>query len=723
MTGKWITCDSRVETPIFTKHFSLDRLPKGAEINISALGYFTLLVNGQRVTDRLFTPAQTDYAYRNDLEKQYGMAFNTTYRVLYLTYDIKEFLHTGENKIEVIVGNGYWRQKEIYTEGTYPYSDKLLLCFDLKLDNKIISTDGSEKAYIYPILRSNMFFGEVVDMRMFHQPLKEAEVSVTDFVPDNLTKESCPPERVVKRITPKRIDNSNLYDCGVNITGWIALKVKGNSGDTVTVELAEEIKNGALDHSTYSPPWRKSIHGEPQKQYDVFLLSGETDELRPMFVYHGFRYFTITAPDSVEIIDMSAEVVHNDLEVTTEFNCDNRVLNWLYNAFIRTQLNNSHGSIPSDCPTRERLGYTGDGQICTPAVARIFDARDFYKKWLQDIYDCQDTVSGRIQNTAPFMGGGGGHGGWGSAIVFVPYYCYKAYGDKSFLTESFDKMKHWLKYMLSNCENGILCNIEGGLWNLGDWAATSEKSLEEMLIPVGFVNNCSLIKQLTYMAEISELLGETDKEYFLGLAQEFRASTYREYFRDGHYCAEVQGAEAFAIWAKLPEYQNLYGSLVKRYRELNRFDTGFIGTYVLIEALSESEYRSDAINLLTSDYPDYSFGGMMARNQTTLSEYFCNDRSHDHPMFGAAVVYLFRNLLGIEDTSYIDGKITFSPCFDSVVKSASGSVPTPFGRAKISFKVGETISVNITVPKGLTATLFYNNCTFNLNSGENKFEF
>lgn len=722
MIGKWITCDPTVETPIFEKKIILETIPQKSEIDISALGYFTLIINGKKVSDELFTPAQTDYAYRTDLEKQYNIKFNVTHRVLYLTYNIANYLQVGENTISIILGNGYWRQKEIYTEGTYPYSDKLLLSFDLRLDNKIISTDGSEKAYIYPILRSNMFYGEVIDMRMFYEPLKEVAVSLADFVPENLTKQTCPAERVIKRITPVKIGD-NLYDCGENITGWLYLKVKGNSGDTVVAEFAEEVKNNTLDHSTYSPPWRKSVHGEPQKQYDVFLLSGKTDELRPMFVYHGFRYFTLTVPDSVEILDFAVEVVHNDLKVTTEFECDNKVLNWIYRAFIRTQLNNSHGSIPSDCPTRERLGYTGDGQVCTPAVTRIFDAGSFYKKWLQDIYDCQDTVTGRVQNTAPFMGGGGGHGGWGSAIVFVPYYCYKAYGDKSFLTESYGKMKHWLSYMLSNCENGVLSNIEGGLWNLGDWAATSDKGAEEMDIPVGFVNNCSLIKQLTYMAEISELLGEGDKEYLLGLANEFRVSTHREYFRNGHYCNEVQGAEAFAIWAKLPEYQSLYKSLVKRYRKLNRFDTGFIGTYVLIEVLSESEYRNDAINLLTSNYPDYSFGSMMARNQTTLNEYFCDLRSHDHPMFGSVSVYLFRNLLGICDTSCTDGKVIFNPCLNSVVKSASGSITTPFGKAEINFKVGDSTIVEITIPKGLTAEFVNDNKCYKLSAGTNKFEF
>lgn len=717
MLNTWITCEREVETPVFEKSFCIEKLPDIAEIDISALGYFTLLINDKLVTDELFTPAQTDYAPRTDLDRQYNLKFNVTYRVLYLTYNIKDYLKAGENTVKVIVGNGYWRQKMVYTEGTYPYSDELLLSFDIKLDNKVISTDGTEKAYPYPIIRSNMFFGEIVDMRMFYEEQNEVAVKISDFKPQNLTKQDCPPERIIKKITPTKIGD-NLYDCGENITGWVALTAKGNSGDKIRIEYAEEIKDAKLDHSTYSPPWRKSTEGEPQTQYEIFYLSGNLDELRPMFVYHGFRYFTIDAKAPIEISNITAEVVHTDLKVTADFNCDNDVLNWIYKAFIRTQLNNSHGSIPSDCPTRERLGYTGDGQATCPAVTRIFDAKKYYKKWLQDIYDCQDTVSGRIQNTAPYMGGGGGHGGWGSAIVFVPYYCYKAYGDISFLENSYEPMKRWLNYMLQNCEDGILCKIEGTLWNLGDWAST-----DEIEIPVGFVNNCSLVKQLEYMAEISDLLSKTDKKYYLELAENFRQATFDKFFQNNEYCGGVQGSNAFAIWAKMPHYEDLIEPLAIRYRELNKFDTGFIGTFVLIEVLSQSEYRADAINILTSKVPNYSYGSMMDNNQTTLNEYFNGEFSHDHPMFGAPVVYFFHNLLGINDTSYLNGEVSFNPCIDSVVKSASGSVVTAFGKAEISFIVGDKVAIEITVPNGLLAELIYKGDTYKLHTGKNEFTF
>lgn len=74
------------------------------------------------------------------------------------------------------------------------------------------------------------------------------------------------------------------------------------------------------------------------------------------------------------------------------------------------------------CPHRERLGYTGDGQITAPAAMLLLDSREFYRKWIRDILDSQDPDTGHVQHTAPFMGGGGGPGGWGSAVIIVPYH-------------------------------------------------------------------------------------------------------------------------------------------------------------------------------------------------------------------------------------------------------------------------------------------------------------
>ncbi len=724
MNGKWITCpDPKVETLLFEKTFNLEQLPKKAEIDITGLGYFTLLVNGKTVTEDIFTPAQTDYAPRPVKNIILGFGEEGHHRVLYLTYDILSALKEGENKIEIILGNGYWRQKLRICEGKQHYSDYLITCFDIKLDDKIISSDGSEKAYRYPILRSNLYYGEIVDMRMFQKNLEEVAVSLSDFEPERLFPQDCDPDRVLGTIRPKLIEGKGkyLYDCGVNITGWAVIKAKGKSGDIVNIEFAEEVEDGVLNHETYSGFWCVSADGERQLQKDSFTLADGENLLKPMFVYHGFRYFEIFADEGVEILDVEVEVAHTDLKVVTEFECDNEVINWLYNAFIRTQLNNVHGSVPFDCPTRERLGYTGDGQLCTPPTSRVFDAKRFYKKWINDIIDCQDSVSGRIQNTAPFMGGGGGHGGWGSAIVFVPYYCYMTYGDSSFLEMAYPAMKNWLKYMQSHCVDGILSSIESCMrWNLGDWCVPEGAKLSR-----AYVNSCSMVKQLEYMEEISNILGEKDAERFAEIRQKVANAIYERYYEEGHYCYDADGADAFAYWAKLPKTEEMLASIAETYDRLAHFNTGIIGTYVLIEVLfQKAEYAKIAVKLLAGRYPDHSFGGMMDRNQTTLGEYFDDRMSHDHPMFGSVVAYLFKGLLGMQDNVDMKKPIRFAPCLDSVVKKASGSMITiGGGRAAISFCVGEKTVIDITVPEGRLAELVYGDNVYALNAGENHFEF
>ncbi len=722
MNGKWITCKEYVEAPLFEKTFELEALPKSAEIDITALGYFTLLINGKKVSDDLFTPAQTDYAPR-DLSK-FTLAFGVTegsHRVLYLTYNVLEYLKLGENKIEVIVGPGYWRQKLRVAEGFVSYADDLLCCFDLKLDDKIISTDGTEKAYHYPILRSNMFYGENFDMRKFGAPLKEAEVKLSDFVPELLEKQDCDSDRVVKTIKPLRIvgEGRYLFDCKENITGWAVIKARGKKGDEISVEFAEEIEDGKLNHRTYSPPWCVSPDGERQIQKDTFILAEGENILKPMFVFHGFRYFEIFAPDSVEIEEITIEVIHTDLKVVSEFNCDNEVINWLYNAFIRTQLNNTHGCIPSDCPTRERLGYTGDGQLCCPPTTLIFDAKRLYKKWLKDIFDCADPVSGRIQHTAPFMGGGGGHGGWGSAIVFVPYYCYLAYKDVDFLKDAYPYMKKWLKYLQGHCVDDILTTTEEGMWNLGDWCTPEGTCLSK-----AYVNSCCLVKQLEHLEFISDVLGENEGEYYRELKEKYSQAIYNRYFDEDHYCYGAEGADAFAIWARLPKSETLIEPLAQAYNRLGHFNTGIIGTYVLMTVLfSRQEYSKIAIKLMASRYPDHSFGGMMDRNQTTLGEYFHDGGSHDHPMFGSVVEYIFKGILGIYNPPFNSGHLVIRPCLDSLVKRASGSIMIPQGKVSVSFSVGEKTVVDITVPEGVQAEFKHNVAGYMLVSGKNHFEF
>ena len=150
------------------------------------------------------------------------------------------------------------------------------------------------------------------------------------------------------------------------------------------------------------------------------------------------------------------DVVHSRVNVGSEFETDNEVLNWIYKTFIDTQLANMHRGIPSDCPHIGRLGYTGDGQLVCRAALHALDAEDFYRKWIGDIEDCQDSRTGHVQYTAPYVNAGGGPAGWGSAIINVPYEFWKYYGDESVIERVYPRMLKYLDFMHAHCESGLV---------------------------------------------------------------------------------------------------------------------------------------------------------------------------------------------------------------------------------------------------------------------------
>ena len=57
--------------------------------------------------------------------------------------------------------------------------------------------------------------------------------------------------------------------------------------------------------------------------------------------------------------------------------------------------------VESDCPTRERVGWTGDAQATAETAFRTLDVASFYTKWLQDLQDAQH-ANGALSSTIPF---------------------------------------------------------------------------------------------------------------------------------------------------------------------------------------------------------------------------------------------------------------------------------------------------------------------------------
>ena len=456
-----------------------------------------------------------------------------------------------------------------------------------------------------------------------------------------LEEQTCPPDRVIRKLYPILIgeyDGRKIYDCRENIAGRVVLSCLGKKGECITVRHAEELAaDGTLDF--------ESAGGSDQLQQDHYICDGRIQTLHPLFCWHGFRYFETEGPCEV----LCAEVIHTDVAVTSSFSCSDPVLNWLYEAYIRTQLDNYHGCVPSDCPHRERLGYTGDGQLTAETAMLLLDAKELYRKWYQDILDSQGAETGHIPHTAPFLGGGGGPGGWGCAVYQVPLAWAKIYGDDSLLVQGYDAILRWFDYMDAHSEKGLVVREEEGGWCLGDWCFPASEEKEQL--PEAFINTFYYLHGLQEMMQISEKMNNKLSIRFAEREKNVKNAFLDAYFdpETGDFCEGRAAGNAYGLALGLGD-KRTKKHLVEKYEALGRFDTGIFGTSMLLEQLFSIGAGDLAVRLLTNDSEAASFAHMKRNGATTLWERWDGRESHNHPMFGACVRLLFTQILGIRMT-------------------------------------------------------------------------
>lgn len=511
-------------------------------------------------------------------------------------------------------------------------------------------------------------------------------------------------ERVIKPIKLFDLGEVSIYDMGENISGYpvVAATVDGAN---ITVRCSEEINpDGTLNFDSCD-------RGQIQKDEYRNVKKGE--ECMPWFTWHGFRYFELT--NNAEPV--RCEVVHSDCAVTSSFESDSEMLNWLYDAYIRTQLSNMHSGVPSDCPHIERLGYTGDGQLCCEAAMMLLDSQKFYKKWLEDISDCQSIGNGHVQHTAPFMGGGGGPAGWGGAIAVVPYEMYKIYGDKETFRRYLPKILRYFDYLDSRSSGGLVCREEEGGWCLGDWCPP-----EPITICEPFVNTALYVKQMMMTKEASEAIGESETAAMLEKRiEEKKQAILNAYYspQTGSFIGDAQGANSFAVDIGLGG-ERAFNNTKKKYDDADAFDTGIFGTDILTRVLFERGCADTAFHLLTSTGKG-SFYNMKKQGATTIWENWDGERSHSHPMFGAVTRYLFSFILGITQEKNSAGyeKIVIAPQIPDGLSRASGHITTVRGEIAVSFvRTEREMDFYVTVPQKAWFT-YGSDCEYELWEGEN----
>ena len=695
--------------PMLRKNFSLNKEVASARAYVTGLGYFELYVNGENVSEDVLTPNLTLYGKRADLGP-IGIMIKDNfreYRLMYLSYDIKNLLKKGENVVGALLGNGFYNPASFWTEGygTPRFLGQIHVTYTDGTEQVIVS-DQSWKASKSPIVMDMVYDGEHYDARL-EQPgwctpgfddSKWKQVVIRKAPEGIMKAHMSPTDRVMESLPPLKIehlgDGHYKVDFGQEISGWLhLLNVTSEAGHRIDI---------------------KYICESPVGDNSYTMKGGEPESYAARFTWFVFREVEIRNwPGELKPEQLRAEAVYTNIETTGKFECSNPLFNTINMIWWRSQTDNMHGGIASDCPHRERSPYTGDGQVSCVTVMHNFDARSFYTKWIQDIFGAQNRETGYVPNGAPWQPGCGGGVAWGAAINIMPWEFYLHYGDIYILKNNYEGMKGYIKYMLTwTNEDGIMFSqapekAEPNQWiNLGEWVAPGK------LPPDDMVHTFYLWRCADLTARAAKALGKTDEaNYYNILAEKTRKAFQHKYFDNEKGTYGPYGGNIFALKMGIPvDQKDRVIVALKADIQANgdHLDTGIFGTQFFFEVLSDNGLHELAYTVMNQrTQPGY--GWWIEQGATTTWEEWDGKGSRNHPMFGGGITWFYRKLAGMNTDPDRPGyrHIVFRPQPAGDITFASYSNLTPYGPAAINW-IKETgiFLMDISVPVGCTATVY-----------------
>ena len=694
----------------FRKSFNVEGKIENARAYITGLGYYELYINGKKVGDHVLAPNQTNYDKRQTNSFENAKIANMSTRVLYETHDLSNYLQEGENVASVILGNGWYYQNE-RIEYLPLYYDTPRFIAQIEIDNvssenQIVVTDDSWKQGTGPIVDNNLFHGEIYDARSEVDGWALKNFDDTDYKnasivrsPDGkLRSQISPPDRVIGTIQPvamsKPKDDVYRFDFGTMFSGWVKIKIKSKRGSPIKLTFYED-------------------NGNTYEQSDTYIPKGEgIEEWEPRFTWHAFRYVEIAGSTTeITLENIEGKIVHTDVKADGVFTSSNQLFNRILTDFTKTQLDNMHGGVPTDCPHRERRGYTGDGQIAAQAAIYNLDMKSFYTKWIGDISDTQNSITGYVPNTVPYHGGGGGTA-WGSAYIIIPWYMYLYYNDIRILEENYEGMKKYIKYLDGRKDkDGLIYINESDNWDLGEWVPPMET-----IISPSYVSSAYYYYDLVLMSKISKILKKsTDIDYFKFEKEKTKDAFNNRYFdsETNNYSIGKQGANVFALaFGLVPEQleKSVVNSLVKNIEIENtgHFDTGMMGTPYLLEVLTKYDRADLAYTLMNQrDFPSYGYN--IERGATTLWETWGGNESHSHPMFGSVTAWFYQGLGGIYPDENNPGfkHTIIKPNIIQGLDFAEAAYSSIYGEIKSSWiYANDEIKLFVEIPANTTASVF-----------------
>lgn len=698
-----------------SKNFSLSAIPNKATLHITAQGLYRAFVNGVRVGDDLLTPGWTCY---DD-------------RIAFQSYDIAALLKPGSNRIEIWLGDGWYRGRLMWQANPVVdcWGSRTAAMAELVAGGELIlATDATWRAGFTPVLENGIYYGEDVDARV--TPTDTHGVKVLDFDAGILVPHETGGVRELEPIAP--VDcwddaSGTVYDFGQNAAGYVHFTVEGERDASVRIEHAEVLGPGReFDNRNYRSA-RAELH---------YILKGGEESYAPMFTFMGFRYVRVTVRGRAKLSKIAFVPISSVPKVAGGFTCGVQAVNRLVENTIWSQRSNFI-EVPTDCPQRdERLGWTGDAQVFAGTACWLADSETFLRKYLRDVMHDQ-RLDGAVSHFSPDptrmrpipgRGEWAGATGWGDVITVMPWQLYLHYGDTAVLEECFPAMLRWLDFLWSISDGPIIrppADWGDRGFTFGDWLQpTGDSRKPRPTIADDCAATLYHFISNDLVAKIADVLGRTeDRARLAARADDIRTAFKHEYFApSGRIAHNDQTSWSLAfLYGLVPEEYHAAGKAYFR-RVVKDADgligTGFIGTPSLLPALTMHGMADLAEKIfLNRKVPGWLY--QVERGATSIWErwdaigedgtiYDPDMNSYNHYAYGAVCQWLFEGVAGVvprEDAPGFD-QVTLDPLILPALSPVSAWHDCRHGRLESAWSLmGDEVSWRVTLPQGTTGRL------------------
>ena len=710
-------CDfaHRVAAPYLRRAFDLNFTPEAADLKICGLGFYRLWINGREITKGCFAPYIS----------------NPDDRMYFDTYDLTPCLQPGENVLGVLLGNGF--QNDFggavwdFDKAPWRSAPKLAIEFCATGSEETLSfhADGHFLTHPSPILFDEYRLGEIYDARQelpgWNLPGYDT-AGWTPALPADAPKgELCEcraePIRRYETLSPVSVtpcDGGFLYDFGRNTAGICRLHLTDAApGQTVVIKFCERLRDGKFDQS--------NLYNQPVEKYPFYFTDfsrveyharGGDELYEPSFAWFGYRYAFVLGvrPDQATAGLLSFPVLSSDLRRVGHFSCSDETVNRIFDMIVNSDRSNFY-YFPTDCPHREKNGWTGDASLSAPQMSLLFDTTESYLEWLRCVVAAQ-RADGALPGIVPTSGWGfawGNGPAWDSVLFNLPYTVWRLRGDTRAIAVTADAMLRYLAYIRTRRSADGTVAI-----GLGDWVPVGKKS-NRYDTPLVLTDSIMVTDMANKAAVMLAVIGRKKDAAIAAALRDEMLASIRGVLLDktaGRLANGTQTAQAMGLYYGIflpEERRKAFGLLMTRIRENGgRFDCGFLGLHVLFHVLSEFGEGETAYQMITGkEVP--SDRNLLDRGETAMVEAFQPEGgpecgSHNHHFLGDAVRWFFRSLAGLEIVNC--RRIRVSPLFVRELDSAEASYELPGGNAAVAWRrCGSRILLTVTHPADVSCDI------------------